>query len=172
MRLEDILSDMRAWVMDCEWIDDPSELPSSEIARGVERHYEGGIASFIAHMASCDSCGMPATHYSEDAQEWRCKACMISALRYGFMQCADPDDELSTWIAEGLAATDIAQACLRRDDSGSAETGCSEVHAPPSEQGPSQADSLTESKPSCGIAGAPCYSVSRADTRTSTGLRA
>lgn len=41
----------REWVADCVWIEDPEdieEMTDAQILAGVERHYDGGLAQFIA----------------------------------------------------------------------------------------------------------------------------
>jgi hypothetical protein len=42
------LADARAWVADCTWLDDTSGLGDAAIVAGVQRHYEGGWAAFLA----------------------------------------------------------------------------------------------------------------------------
>lgn len=43
---------MRGWISDCTWddLDDDeiAELPETVIIRGVQRHYSGGVAQFLA----------------------------------------------------------------------------------------------------------------------------
>lgn len=45
----------REWLADCEWADvyreDFATLPPRTVAYGVQRHYEGGWAQFVADMA-------------------------------------------------------------------------------------------------------------------------
>jgi hypothetical protein len=50
----DVMAEARAWVADCTWADgDTCEYLSDDTIRhGIERHYEGGWAAFIA------SCGI------------------------------------------------------------------------------------------------------------------
>ena len=40
----------RAWALDCEWLDSDqiAELPAGAIVRGVDEHYAGGWAQFVA----------------------------------------------------------------------------------------------------------------------------
>jgi hypothetical protein len=45
------VADARAWVADCTWLDDTSALPDAAIVAGVQRHYEGGWAGFLADSA-------------------------------------------------------------------------------------------------------------------------
>lgn len=43
--------EMRAWAADCVWTEDPDDItayPLSTILQGVDRHYIGGIAGFMA----------------------------------------------------------------------------------------------------------------------------
>lgn len=45
------LAAARAWVADCVWMEDAdelAELTDREVCRGIDRHYAGGIAQFIA----------------------------------------------------------------------------------------------------------------------------
>lgn len=42
-----LISAARDWVLDCSWKEDPediAEMSDAEILRGVERHYDGGLA--------------------------------------------------------------------------------------------------------------------------------
>lgn len=43
---------MRDWIADCVWRDlspeDIEELTDDEIIRGVDQHYQGGVAAFVA----------------------------------------------------------------------------------------------------------------------------
>jgi hypothetical protein len=47
------LEAMRAWLSDCEWADSPdfATLSDGAIRRGVEAHYDGGLAGFRADGA-------------------------------------------------------------------------------------------------------------------------
>jgi hypothetical protein len=49
------IKDARAWLAECAWPDmDPEDfetVPDHKIERGIARHYDGGIDSFIL---SCD----------------------------------------------------------------------------------------------------------------------
>jgi hypothetical protein len=39
----------RDWVLDCSWKENPEdilEMSDTEILRGVERHYDGGLSQF------------------------------------------------------------------------------------------------------------------------------
>jgi hypothetical protein len=40
----------RAWALDCDWLDrdEIAELSARAIVRGIESHYDGGWAQFIA----------------------------------------------------------------------------------------------------------------------------
>jgi hypothetical protein len=46
------LRDARDWLMDCTWADvdteDIAAMPASVITSAVRRHYDGGIAAFLA----------------------------------------------------------------------------------------------------------------------------
>jgi hypothetical protein len=44
-----IIKQMREWASDCQWLDgeDLDQYSDSQIARGVARHYEGGITQFV-----------------------------------------------------------------------------------------------------------------------------
>lgn len=49
---DDQIKLMRDWVNDCQWREDADndfidELTDLEILKGVNRHYEGGLTSFI-----------------------------------------------------------------------------------------------------------------------------
>ena len=50
----EIIQHMRNWVSDCSWKDlggeELNELSDEIIARGVERHYEGGIKEFLKSL--------------------------------------------------------------------------------------------------------------------------
>lgn len=40
----------REWVSDCQWAEHPEQvaaLPDPAIVRGVERHYDGGMAGLV-----------------------------------------------------------------------------------------------------------------------------
>ncbi len=58
-----VIKEMRAWVRDCEWGDlDPDgdvidALTQTEIIRGVELHYDGGVDGFIADTAAVSPIG-------------------------------------------------------------------------------------------------------------------
>jgi hypothetical protein len=45
------LTEARGWIADCEWADDidVSELTDGAVERGIQRHYSGGVAEFIAN---------------------------------------------------------------------------------------------------------------------------
>jgi hypothetical protein len=46
----ELVSEMRAWLSDCEWQDVDNDeiaaMPDSVIVRAVETHYEGGVTQF------------------------------------------------------------------------------------------------------------------------------
>ena len=46
----DVYSEARAWIADCTWADevDVASLTDDQVKRGVQRHYDGGWAGFIA----------------------------------------------------------------------------------------------------------------------------
>lgn len=48
---QQIVKDARDWVADCQWAEDDPEfiqnLPDTSILLGVDRHYDGGLASFL-----------------------------------------------------------------------------------------------------------------------------
>lgn len=46
----DLIAEARAWISDCEWADgvDPAALTDDEVWGGIERHYSGGWAGFVA----------------------------------------------------------------------------------------------------------------------------
>jgi hypothetical protein len=47
---QQIVQDARNWVEDCQWGEDPEvieSLPDENILKGVDRHYEGGLAAFL-----------------------------------------------------------------------------------------------------------------------------
>jgi len=48
------LREARAWILDCVWGDldesDVADLSGEQIVRGVQRHYEGGWAQFLADV--------------------------------------------------------------------------------------------------------------------------
>lgn len=59
-----VVADMREWVADCAWVeiedeDDLAALTEYEIIRGVQRHYSGGVAAFVAtcDYLKCQGCG-------------------------------------------------------------------------------------------------------------------
>lgn len=47
----ELIAAMRDWAKDCAWRDvdedDVDEMPLAELLRGIERHYDGGMAAFI-----------------------------------------------------------------------------------------------------------------------------
>ena len=45
-----IYDQARAWIADCTWADQPDvdSLTDEQVKRGIERHYDGGWAGFIA----------------------------------------------------------------------------------------------------------------------------
>lgn len=47
-----LIAEARSWLADCAWVnmteDDFSELTESQVVAGVQRHYEGGWAAFVA----------------------------------------------------------------------------------------------------------------------------
>lgn len=45
-----VMPEARAWVADCQWADGDSceELSDATIKAGVDRHYDGGWAGFVA----------------------------------------------------------------------------------------------------------------------------
>lgn len=47
---EDTLTAMREWVSECVWADmdeeEIAELTATQLMRGVEKHYAGGVAQF------------------------------------------------------------------------------------------------------------------------------
>lgn len=49
-----VIAAMREWAKDCAWRDlddeDIDELPAAELLAGVARHFDGGIAAFLATM--------------------------------------------------------------------------------------------------------------------------
>jgi hypothetical protein len=45
------VTEARAWVADCMWADDTASLPDAAIVAGVQRHYDGGWAGFLADGA-------------------------------------------------------------------------------------------------------------------------
>jgi len=42
------LTEARAWIADCEWADDTTDLTDAEVVRGIAYHYDGGWAGFIS----------------------------------------------------------------------------------------------------------------------------
>jgi hypothetical protein len=44
------LTEARGWISDCVWADevDVDELSDSAVKRGIARHYDGGVAQFVA----------------------------------------------------------------------------------------------------------------------------
>ncbi len=57
----DQLKQAREWAADCHWRDsepedfaDPSLWSDEQIARGIERHYDGGISQFLTDCAPAD----------------------------------------------------------------------------------------------------------------------
>lgn len=51
----EVIAQMRAWVADCVWADldpaDVAELTDEQVVRGVRKHFDGGLAAF---MATCN----------------------------------------------------------------------------------------------------------------------
>lgn len=49
---DSVIAAMREWIADCEWNDlvDPSVLSDDEVVAGVRRHYQGGVAQFVADL--------------------------------------------------------------------------------------------------------------------------
>ncbi len=49
----EILEDMRAWASDCEWREsddeefNPWKLSDTDIIRGIEKHFGGGLIAFV-----------------------------------------------------------------------------------------------------------------------------
>lgn len=46
-RQDELIAAARGWVLDCMWKEDPAdiaEMSDTEILRGVNRHYDGGLA--------------------------------------------------------------------------------------------------------------------------------
>lgn len=54
------LTDARDWVADCVWADldadDVTELTDVQVTRGIARHYDGGVAQFIADSEPYATC--------------------------------------------------------------------------------------------------------------------
>lgn len=55
-----LIEEMRSWVADCVWGEDPSELselPDANVLLGVNRNYCGGIEAFLTDAGHliCDS---------------------------------------------------------------------------------------------------------------------
>ena len=52
----EVVRDMRDWAAECVWndSDDLDEMDDITVIRGVNRHYDGGLAAFMA------DCGVPA----------------------------------------------------------------------------------------------------------------
>jgi hypothetical protein len=51
------MDEARAWVADCEWGEDAATLaalPDAAVRRGVDRHYAGGWAQFLADAGEAD----------------------------------------------------------------------------------------------------------------------
>jgi hypothetical protein len=48
---EQIVNEARNWVHDCNWSDEEhiSSYTPTEILKGVDRHYEGGLSQFLAN---------------------------------------------------------------------------------------------------------------------------
>ena len=48
---EEQIKAAREWLKDCQWDDldceEVDELPDEEIVKGIKRHYDGGINSFL-----------------------------------------------------------------------------------------------------------------------------
>jgi hypothetical protein len=59
MTEEQMISEARGWVADCEWADDfeVDELTAEQIKRGIERHYDGGWRAFVADSRPFVSAG-------------------------------------------------------------------------------------------------------------------
>ena len=49
----DLMSEARGWLADLEWADEPdfAAMSDERIRRGVDRHYDGGWAGFVADAA-------------------------------------------------------------------------------------------------------------------------
>lgn len=43
-----LITEARGWVADCEWQDETNHLTDAQIKAGVNRHYVGGWAQFVA----------------------------------------------------------------------------------------------------------------------------
>lgn len=48
----DLIREARSWIADCFEDVDVAELSDAEVRSGVQRHYEGGWAAFVAATAS------------------------------------------------------------------------------------------------------------------------
>lgn len=50
------IQDMKNWIMDCVWqdldTDDVAQLTDTEVLRGVQKHYDGGLAEFMRSYPS------------------------------------------------------------------------------------------------------------------------
>ena len=46
----DLMREARGWIADCTWGDDPDleQLTDEQVRRGIQRHYSGGWATFVA----------------------------------------------------------------------------------------------------------------------------
>ena len=53
---------------------------------------------------ACEGCGNPAEYIGASGDPL-CRDCLVSNLRYGHEQSADPDETLGDWIADGLRET-------------------------------------------------------------------
>ena len=51
--MTDLIKEARAWLADLEWADEPdfAAMSDEQIRRGVQRHYDGGWAGFVADAA-------------------------------------------------------------------------------------------------------------------------
>ena len=51
--MSNLISEARAWLADLEWADEPdfAAMTDEQIRRGVQRHYDGGWAGFVADAA-------------------------------------------------------------------------------------------------------------------------
>lgn len=52
------LAQTREWVKDCQWgenfeEDEIDALPASQIEKGIEKHYDGGLKAFINDCEPC-----------------------------------------------------------------------------------------------------------------------
>ena len=51
---DSVLAEMRDWAMDCEWVDadDIPHMSDSEILRGIQHRYDGGVDGFLESIGA------------------------------------------------------------------------------------------------------------------------